>query len=250
MGFLKSSAELETSQEQLVFSLLKHPQSSIRTLHQLKSLHVHLIRTGLHQSSFPVGNFVSRCAALSCMAYAAQLFGQMLEPNSFVWNTMIRGFQQNQQPGNSLSYFNRMRVRSVPPDRFTFPFVIRASADLKDLWRGVCVHGQLFKVGVEVDIFVGTSLIDFYIGCGDLEVAQHVFDELPIKDAVTWTVILSGYVNRGGKMERARELFDTMPIKDLVAWNTMINGWSLTSSTPQIGSCPIIMLLEITRVNI
>ncbi|GMP49345.1 hypothetical protein CsSME_00016360 [Camellia sinensis var. sinensis] len=84
MGFLKSRPELETSQqEQLALSLLKHPQSSIRTLSHLKSLHVHLLRTGLHQSSFSVGNFVSRCATLGFMAYASQLFDQMLEPNSF-----------------------------------------------------------------------------------------------------------------------------------------------------------------------
>ncbi|CAL5334180.1 unnamed protein product [Camellia sinensis] len=226
MGFLKSRPELETSQqEQLALSLLKHPQSSIRTLNHLKSLHVHLLRTGLHQNSFSVGNFVSRCAALGFMAYASQLFDQMLEPNSFVWNTMIRGFQQNQQPRNSLLYFDRMRVRSVPPDRFTFPFVIRACDDLKDLSRGVCVHGLICKLGIELDVFVGTSLIYFYSGCGDLEIAHHVFDELPVKDAVAWTVILSGYVNQRGDMQRAQELFDEMPVKDIVAWNTMINGY-------------------------
>ncbi|XP_057472782.1 pentatricopeptide repeat-containing protein At1g08070, chloroplastic-like [Actinidia eriantha] len=225
MGFLKPSAEPETPQQQLILSLLKHPQSSIRTLNHLKSLHVHLLRTGLHQSSFAVGNFASRCAALGLMAYAAQLFDQMLQPNSFVWNTMIRGFQQNYEPRNSVLYFDRMRVRSVSPDQFTFPFVIRACGDLKDLCRGMWVHGQVFKVGVELDVFVGTSLVDFYSGFGDLDVAHHVFDEMPMKDAIAWTVILSGYVNRCGNMGRARELFDTMPVKDLVAWNTMINGY-------------------------
>ena len=48
---------------------------------------------------------------------------------------------------------------------------------------------------------------------------------MPVKDAIAWTVILSGYVNRCGDMRRAREMFDTMPVQDLVAWNTMINGY-------------------------
>ena len=89
------------------------------------------------------------------------------------------------------------------------------------------VHGQVFKVGVELGVFVGTSLVDFYSGFGDLEIAHQVFDEMPVKDAIAWAVILSGYVNRCGDMGRAQELFDTMPVKDLVAWNTMINGYGM-----------------------
>ncbi|XP_052197871.1 pentatricopeptide repeat-containing protein At1g08070, chloroplastic-like [Diospyros lotus] len=225
MALLRSRAEQETSQEQIVLSLLKHPQSSLTSLNCLKSVQVLLLRTGLHQSSFAVGNFAARCATLACMGYAARLFDQMLEPNSFVWNTMIRGFQQNQDPRNALLYFDRMRVRSIRPDRFTFPFVVRACADLKDLCTGVCVHGQMFKAGVELDVIVGTSLIGFYSGFRDMKVAQDVFDELPIKDTVAWTAILSGYVNQCDGMERARELFDKMPARDLVSWNTMINGY-------------------------
>ena len=49
---------------------------------------------------------------------------------------------------NYLLYFGRTKVRSVSPDRFTFPFVIWACADLKDLWRGMWVQGLVFKFGV------------------------------------------------------------------------------------------------------
>ncbi|XAR60603.1 hypothetical protein NMG60_11034042 [Bertholletia excelsa] len=159
------------------------------------------------------------------MAYAAQLFNEMSEPNSFVWNTIIRGFQQNHEPRNVLLYFDRMRVHCVPPDQFTFPFLIRACANLKDLNRGVSIHGQLFKFGVDMDVFVGTSLIDFYSAVGYMKDAQAVFDELPVKDKIAWTAILSGYAHQCGDMERARELFDQMPMKDLVVWNIMVNGY-------------------------
>ncbi|KAK9279266.1 hypothetical protein L1049_012945 [Liquidambar formosana] len=224
MGFPKSISELETLQKQLALSLLKAPKS-IKTIKHLKGLHVYLLRTGLHQASFAIGNFVTQCATLGSMSYAIRVFDQMLEPNSFVWNTMIRGFQQNQEPRNALRFFDRMWVRSVRPDRFTFPFVIRACAELKELRKGLCVHGQVFKVGLEFDIFVGTSLIESYGSFGEMKVAHKVFNEMPAKDAVAWTVILSGYVDRAGDMETARELFDGMPIKDLVAWNTMIGGY-------------------------
>ncbi|KAM7501887.1 hypothetical protein LguiB_000791 [Lonicera macranthoides] len=223
MGFLRSATELDTWQKQLILSLLKSPKP-IKTLNHLKSLHVFLLRTNLHQNNFAIGNLITHCSTLYLMRYAAQLFDQMLQPNSFVYNTIIRGFQQNHQPRNALCYYDRM-VKSVRPDCFTYPFVIRACSDLMERSMGLCVHGQLFKVGLELDVFISTSLTEFYCGFGEVEVAGRVFDELPVKDVVACTVMLSGYVNEVGDMERARELFDKMPDRDLVVWNTMICGY-------------------------
>ncbi|KAI3678303.1 hypothetical protein L6452_37590 [Arctium lappa] len=213
--------ELETPQKQLVLSLLKSPQS-IKCVKHLRSIHVILLRTGLHRSSFAVGNFVNCCANQGLMSYAAQLFDQMPEPNSFVWNTMIRGFQHNHQPKNAMLLFDRMRFEPAGPDCFTFPFVIRACAELMDHLRGLCIHGLVFKIGLELDTFVGTSLIEFYGGFGNTVAARHVFDEMPMKDKVAWTVLLSSFVNKCSDLEDARKLFDQMPDKDLVVWNIMI----------------------------
>ncbi|KAI3750070.1 hypothetical protein L2E82_20694 [Cichorium intybus] len=183
MDFLGEMTELETRQKQLALSLLKTPHS-IKCAKHLRSIHVILLRTGLHRSSFAVGNFVSCCANLGLMYYAAQLFDQMPEPNSFVWNTLIRGFQQNHEPKKTIDLFDRMRIEPDGPDRFTYPFVVRACTELMDHLRGVCVHALLFKVGLELDTFVGTSLIEFYGGFGDTKAARRVFDELPTKDKV------------------------------------------------------------------
>ncbi|KAI3806412.1 hypothetical protein L1987_22317 [Smallanthus sonchifolius] len=213
--------ELETQQKQLALSLLKTPQS-IKSPKHLRSIHVILLRTGLHRSSFAVGNFVTCCANLGLMDYAAQLFDQMPEPNSFVWNTMIRGFQQNHAPTHAVDLFNRMRTEPVGPDCFTYPFVIRACKQLTDHLRGKCIHGLLFKVGLELDTFIGTSLIEFYGVFGDTNAARRVFDELPMKDKVAWTVLLSSCVNECRDLEAARKVFDKMTGKDLVVWNIMI----------------------------
>ncbi|KAL4558232.1 hypothetical protein LXL04_036430 [Taraxacum kok-saghyz] len=213
--------EVETRRKQLVLSLLKTPQS-IKCANHLKSIHVILLRTGLHHSSFAVGNFVSCCANLGLMHYAAQLFDQMPEPNSFVWNTLIRGFQQNHQPKNAMDLFDRMRIEPVNPDCFTYPFVVRSCTELMEHLRGVCIHGLLFKVGLELDTFIGTSLIEFYGSFGDTKAARRVFDEMPTKDKVAWTVMLSSCVNKATDLTETRKMFDRMPGKDLVVWNIII----------------------------
>lgn len=159
------------------------------------------------------------------MDYAAKVFDQMSHPSSFVWNTMIRCLQQKQEPRNALSIFDSMRAQNVRPDHFTFPFAVRACADSKDHRKGVSVHCQSFKAGLELDVFVGTSLMEFYGAFGDLGSALQVFDEMDVKDLVTWTTILSVHVNQFGHVDTARRLFDAMPVKDLIAWNMMIGGY-------------------------
>ncbi|KAI3835961.1 hypothetical protein MKX03_012303 [Papaver bracteatum] len=224
MGFLKSPEELERVQRQQALIYLKNP-TKISTKF-LKALHVYLIRTGLHQSSFAVGNFIAHCSTLGTMDYANKLFGQMHEPTTFVWNTIIRGFQKNQEPIKTLAFFSQMRAENNQPDHFTYPFVIRACANLQDIRRGKWVHGQLMKSCLVKDIYVATNLIEFYVSCGDVRTAHKVFDEMPVRDAVSWTAIMSGYVNQSGTdMKMAHRIFDEMPRKDVVAWNTMIAGY-------------------------
>ncbi|XP_023753838.1 pentatricopeptide repeat-containing protein At1g08070, chloroplastic [Lactuca sativa] len=222
MDFLGEMTEvMETRQKQLALSLLKTPHS-IKCAKHLRSIHVVLLRTGLHHSSFAVGNFVSCCANLGLMYYATQLFDKMPEPNSFVWNTLIRGFQQNHEPKKAMDLFDRMRIEPDGPDRFTYPFVVRSCTELMEHLRGVCIHGLLFKVGLELDTFIGTSLIEFYGSFGDTKAARRVFDELPTKDKVAWTIMLSSCVNKDTDLKETRKLFDQMPGKDLVVWNIMI----------------------------
>ncbi|XP_063936187.1 pentatricopeptide repeat-containing protein At1g09190-like [Daucus carota subsp. sativus] len=171
-----------------------------------------------------MGNFITHCSTLRRMNYAQKLFDEMSHPNSFVWNTMVRGFQQNQEPRNALILFEKMKMRGVIGDKFTYPFVIRACNDLWEQCRGKCAHGEVLKVGLELDVFVGTSLIEFYSGFESMQYAYRVFEEMVVKDMVAWTAILHGFLSKFGDIERGRELFCRMPNKDMVVWNIMING--------------------------
>ncbi|KAL1811787.1 hypothetical protein ACET3Z_021852 [Daucus carota] len=92
-----------------------------------------------------MGNFITHCSTLRRMNYAQKLFDEMSHPNSFVWNTMVRGFQQNQEPRNALILFEKMKMRGVIGDKFTYPFVIRACNDLWEQCRGKCAHGEVLK---------------------------------------------------------------------------------------------------------
>ncbi|KAB5524741.1 hypothetical protein DKX38_022490 [Salix brachista] len=55
-------------------------------------------------------------------------------------------------------------------------------------------------------------MIDMYIKCGFLEFGRKVFYEMPKRDVISWTELISVYA-KNGNMESAGELFDGLPGK-------------------------------------
>ncbi|CAK9256411.1 unnamed protein product [Sphagnum jensenii] len=56
--------------------------------------------------------------------------------------------------------------------------------------NGRLVHKQLIQTGCESDVFVGSSLVDMYAKCGDIEDAWRVFNKMPSRNVVTWTSMI------------------------------------------------------------
>ncbi|MQL77349.1 hypothetical protein Taro_009751 [Colocasia esculenta] len=145
--------------------------------------------------------------------------------------------------------------RGVRPNKYTFPFLLKACVRLWSLSLGSQLHGKISKFGLDSDGFVRNALINFHANCGDLVVAdtlfggparadvvawsamvagyarrgeldvvRMLFDQMPSKDLISWNVMITGYTRRG-EMDKARELFDLVPEKDVVSWNAMIAGY-------------------------
>jgi len=67
---------------------------------------------------------------------------------------------------------------------------------------------------------------------GDIGAARELFDESPVKDLVSWNVMITAYAKLGD-MAPARELFDGAPDRDVVSWNAMISGYVRCGSHKQ-----------------
>ena len=54
--------------------------------------------------------------------------------------------------------------------------------------------------------------------------ALEIFGNVKNKDVISWTAIVTGYINRG-QVDMARQYFDQMPERDYVLWTAMIDGY-------------------------
>ncbi|KAK9282541.1 hypothetical protein L1049_005462 [Liquidambar formosana] len=148
---------------------------------------------------------------------------------SFIWNTIIRAHVQARArpmvPTNSpISIFLRMRFHGVEPDFHTFPFLLQFFNAPPHLLFGQRIHAHILRFGLASDPFVQTSLINMYSSCGNLGLAQQVFDEIPQPDLPSWNSIMNANV-KVGLIDVARKLFDEMPDRNVISWTCMINGY-------------------------
>lgn len=84
-----------------------------------------------------------------------------------------------------------------------------SSCNSKSLKEGVCVHSPIIKLGLQDNFYLNNNLLSLYAKCFGVDHARHFFDEMPYKDVVSWTGILSAYV-RNENHEQALELFGSM----------------------------------------
>jgi pentatricopeptide repeat protein len=62
---------------------------------------------------------------------------------------------------------------------------------------------------LELDVFVGSSLVDMYAKCGSRDDAWRVFNKMPFRIVVTWSTILGGCAMHGQGKE-ALKYFEQM----------------------------------------
>ncbi|KAK9092297.1 hypothetical protein Syun_027208 [Stephania yunnanensis] len=159
---------------------------------------------------------------------AALVFAQLLNPNRIAWNAIIKAHAQNHKWGETVHYFNSLLASPRPfkPDDYTFTSVIKACAGLLSVVNGEKVHAFVAKTGYQSNLYVRNSLVDMYFKFGRPGVAQGLFDEMAVRDIVSWNILLSGYAFYGGDVESAKTVFDGMVERNFVSWSTMIAGFA------------------------
>lgn len=192
----------------------------------LKQIHGLLTTSGLSRTDPFAWKIISFAAtsAESDVDYAHRHFLQLHKPTLFHYNAVIRGFSSSRNPSKCIRIFVQMLQDGVVPDYLTYPFLAKASARLSDPRLGGCVHGRVSRTGFASDVFIANSLIHMYGSSGEIGSARKVFDEMLIRNLVSWNSMLDGYA-KCGDVRMMREVFDLMPERDVISWSALVDGY-------------------------
>ncbi|XP_058077061.1 pentatricopeptide repeat-containing protein At5g66520-like [Magnolia sinica] len=207
-----------------------HALESCSTMSELKQFHSQIIRLGLSSDNDAIGRVLKFCAIseFGDLNYALQLFDRIPQPDAFIYNTIIRGQLQTQSTRTCILLYTQMLCRSVLPNKFTFPSVIRACCIEDSIEEGKQVHAHVLKLGFWKDEFSQNNLIHMYVNSYCLDDARRVFDKMPRRDVISWTTLISGY-SRWGLVDDACKVFEMMPERNSISWNAMIAAYVQSS---------------------
>eukprot|EP01018_Ginkgo_biloba_P036141 Gb_02911 [translate_table: standard] len=140
---------------------------------------------------------------------ARKLFGQVPKADVVSWTAIIAGYAQNGQGDEALKLFRQMQTRNLKPDRFILATVLSVCANLAALAQGRQFHAYIIESGFELDVVVGSALVDMYAKSGSIEGAHVVFDKMFYRNVVSWNAIITGCAQHGQGKE-ALQLFERM----------------------------------------
>lgn len=229
---MKETQHLKNTLKITISSLVQE----CKNMRELKQTHTHILtcpNLSNNDQHFLITRLLYFCAISDwgSLTYAANVFRLINNPNTSIYNIMIRayatkinGVDNTNSSCRSLILYKQMLCDGIAPDFLTFPFLVKECAmSLKgDLGRSI--HAHAIKFGFDNDVFVGNSLISLYSVCGYLSCARKMFDEMSNRDVVSWNSMIIGYLRRG-ELDEALELFRRMKKRNVITWNSIIVGF-------------------------
>lgn len=102
----------------------------------------------------------------------------------------------NSEPLRSLGFQEALSVltEGAKVQTSTYVSLLQECINRKSLSNAKIIHAHIVKTGSHQDFFVMTFLVNVYGKCGNMEEARKVFDNLPRINVVSWTSLISGYV--------------------------------------------------------
>ncbi|KAE8686467.1 Pentatricopeptide repeat-containing protein [Hibiscus syriacus] len=182
-----------------VLKACKNPLDGMR-------IHCVVLKFGFEWDVFVTASLVHMYTRFGAFSYARKLFDDMPVRDMGCWNAMISGYCQNGNAAEALDVLNEMRLEGVIMDPVTIVSILPICAQSDDILNGMLIHVYAIKRGLEFDLFVSNALINMYAKFVKLANAQKVFDNMVVRDVVSWNSIIAAY-EQNDYPDRALALF-------------------------------------------
>ncbi|KAJ8749319.1 hypothetical protein K2173_018802 [Erythroxylum novogranatense] len=163
----------------------------------LPQIHALLITTALYTHPNSVASLISSYVRIGDIVSAHDVFDRLPHRRVDMCNSMVLAYSRKNNPSEVLKLYRNMIAEGVTPDSSTFTVALKACASLMNLREGQHIWSQAADFGYEDDVFVGSSVLNLYVKCGEISKAKVVFDKMVKKDVVCWGTMIVGYVQSG-----------------------------------------------------
>lgn len=183
---------------------------SCQDLRLLKQIHAYFILSSGFDTVFIASKLIRLYAKFNDLPSAVSVLNAFPHTEPMLWNSIIKSQFDSGLFLSAIMLYKNMREVGVEHDGFTFPILNHV---VMSIWVDVVYAGMVHCVGIRMgfgsDLYFCNTMMEVYAKCECLGHARKVFDEMPNRDLVSWTSMISAYVN-SGDIVCALNLFEGM----------------------------------------
>ncbi|WOK96484.1 pentatricopeptide repeat-containing protein [Canna indica] len=193
------------------------------SINQFPQIHALAVKTGQDRNPLVLFKILRLCTRLNSMDYALQIFDAIEDPDVYHYTALVEGHIALASHRGAIQLYFQMVGEHIRPDAVVISYVAKACASSLALSEGRQVHCQALKLNLSHERPIKMKLMELYGRCAEFGDAKLVFGEMPERDAVAATILISGLCDHG-LVKEARAVFDSVRDKDTVCWTAIING--------------------------
>ncbi|KAL2227722.1 pentatricopeptide repeat-containing protein At5g56310-like [Sesamum indicum] len=171
--------------------------SNMKSIRCCKQVHAHVSKFGLDSDLHVVNGLVRGYSISGGIGDARRVFDELDDRNLSIWTTMICGYAQNDFAEEAIRLFHRMIADGFEPNGVILCSVLSACAQSACLDLGEQIHEYVEQKGMELDVILGTALVNMYAKNGSLAKAKQCFYRLKEKNIATWNAMICGLAVHG-----------------------------------------------------
>ncbi|KAH7316071.1 hypothetical protein KP509_21G077300 [Ceratopteris richardii] len=227
-----------------------------------RGLHHDAWRAGLTSDAFLANMLVSLYGKCGVISESEAVFCMFNSQDAQFWTIMLSAYVEQPEGEKALQFYRNMLLNGIRSDSYIYVAALQAclfliektsdvfpdgsSAQELGLEVGMALHEDLKRAGFISDVYVATALLTMYGKFGKLVEAEEIFYSLSEYTVVSWTAILTAYVEQGEHVKVLclfqNMLEDSIPLDDV----TMICGLQACSEVGDLDICKQIHIATIS----
>ncbi|KAL5204492.1 hypothetical protein ABZP36_009363 [Zizania latifolia] len=181
---------------------------SCSTADGVRRVHAVAVRSLDSLGTFVANNLITAYAKFHEVSDARKMFDEMPERSVVSWTAMMNGYLKLGHYTEVVRLFFDMVGSGMQGNSLTFVCLLKSCSEHRDAKLGQQVHCCIVKGGWS-NVIVDSAVAHFYAQCGDVASASRIFDEMAYHDVISWTTMITAYVQHGHG-DQALRMFSAM----------------------------------------
>eukprot|EP00249_Psilotum_nudum_P015217 c25216_g18_i1 orf=338-1732(+) len=156
-----------------------------------KLIHARIVGRRVEHDTIMGNALVNMYGKCGSICDARRMFDRMTVRDVISWTAMMDVYSRHGHGDEAFELFKQMQQERVEPDKVTFIAILNGCVSPEALHLGKTIHSLIVDEGFELDVVVGTALVNMYGKCGSIRDAHAMFHRMPSRNVISWNAMIA-----------------------------------------------------------